>query len=258
MKLYKIFLIFFAAALLFSGSNAFLYAADISEGADEPAGAVLPSHKIGVKLTVILDGGDMTNEKRNNDILSRIESGIAAELRVIRDVAIVKKNADVEVIVIALFTFKFEPDENSSFMALSITAHNMYPSNRFGWADQFCPNKADAENYKNTIGAIDYQRLKSFAVSNLKKSLEGIGSELNLKCFKKIRTQRIAMAEEVRIKNIISWKMDRYKDWKSNKSMSILDEDLEKMGMTLEQLLKEFRDMEKAQKDRGEIDAPLQ
>jgi len=40
--------------------------------------------------------------------------------------------------------------------------------------------------------------------------------------------------------------------------MSILDEDLEKMGITFEQLLKEFRDMEKAQKAKGEIDAPLQ
>jgi len=258
MKVYKIFLIFFAVFFLLAGSNIVSHAAPVSGDALEAAEAAVASHKIGVRLTVLLDGGDMANEKRNNDILSRIESGIAAELRVLRDVVIVKKNADVEVIVIALFTFKFEPDENSSFMALSITAHNMYPSNRFGWADQFCPNKADAENYKNTIGAIDYQRLKSFAVSNLKKSLEGIGGELDLKCFKKIRAQRVAMAEEIRVKNIISWKMDRYKDWRANKSMSILDEDLEKMGMTLEQLLKEFRDMEKAQKDRGEIDAPLQ
>ncbi|HNY12015.1 MAG TPA: hypothetical protein PKK26_10530, partial [Candidatus Wallbacteria bacterium] len=88
--------------------------------------------------------------------------------------------------------------------------------------------------------------------------LEGIGGELNLKCFKKVREQKIELEQKARINNIISWKLERYKEWKSNQSMSILDEDLEKMGITFEQLLKEFRDMEKAQKAKGEIDAPLQ
>ncbi len=258
MKINKIFMILLAAAFLLNASYAVSYTADVSRDADYAAHGVVPANKIGVKLTVLLDGGDMANEKRNNDALNKIESCMALELRGVRDIVIVKKNADVEIIVTALFTFKFEPDDSSSFMAVSITAHNMYPSNSFGWIDQCVQNKSEAENYKNTIGAIEYQRLKSFSVSNIKKSLEGIGGELNLKCFKKVREQKIELEQKARINNIISWKLERYKEWKSNQSMSILDEDLEKMGITFEQLLKEFRDMEKAQKAKGEIDAPLQ
>lgn len=229
---------------------------------------------IKVKLTMTGDAGDLITEAQKKAFFEKLEQAMLRELRDLRDIQMVGKDADVELLVSALMTFKYENNDECTFVAMSVVAHNLYASNRFDWTVTHCPDPKEAGAIKNSVGTIDFHIIKSFPMFNMKKSVEGLAVQLDTKCFKKVRDlrteyekKRVAemrrlevekqkrlkkMEEEARVREIIEWKRSKYMEWKANKSMSMMDEELEKMGVTFEGLMREFREQEKREKENAE------
>jgi len=112
--------------------------------------------------------------------------------------------------------------------------------------------------------------LYSFHAPELKKNCEVIAAQLNDKLLSSIKESKRQLAikraaeekkqreeyeqllrkqnEMKKAEEIKTWKAKKYEEWKNNKSMSILDEELEAAGTTFEQLLKEFREADSAGK----------
>ncbi len=115
--------------------------------------------------------------------------------------------------------------------------------------------------FAESSGSLDAAR----KVTDLKKNCESLVSGFNERALAGVREAKIRAAarraaeekkrreeyelalkkqnELKKIEDIREWKLKKYSEWKSNRSMSILDEELEAAGMSFDELIKEFRDM---------------
>lgn len=241
----KLKAVIFLIALTFLNSPAAAIAEAGGE-ASRAAEAVSFSDKVRVRLEVAVEAFNL-DAKAAKALEKKIESHMLSAILKHTDAALADKNYDAVLSVRLKTAASFAGGENDSLYAMS------------------CAGSPAAGGGQSSV-----HELACFQMQELKKNCESAAASFGekvLACVKaaKIRQAAVRAAEEKKrreeyaaalkkqeearkAEDIKEWKKKKYEDWKSGRSMSILDEELEAAGVSFEQLIKEFKEMSAAER----------
>lgn|GEM_PF-4760163 len=209
------------------------------------------SEQVKLKISVTAEAFNM-DAKSREALSKKAEGYIFSSLLNHIEAALAGSTPDIELSVNLKMASAFSSDENLNLWSMSAAAVRVMPSG--------------PESHESPLL---FHELKGFQFSELKKRCEEISLSLGWHCSKilkerKILNERLAELKkreeeeyqrtlkkreaENSAREIAAWKAKKYQQWKGNSSMSILDEDLERAGITFEELLKEFKQMDKNEK----------
>jgi hypothetical protein len=186
-----------------------------ASGADGETGGALTA-KVKIKLSVAAEAFNC-DAKEKKALEKKIESYLMASILKKSDAAFADKNCDADISVRFKVAAAFSKNEQDHLCVMSVAA-------------------MAASSYKISGGgpALSMHEVLCLRMGDLNKNCDLIASMVN----------EIILAAVKNAKEIKDWKAKKYQQWKSNKSMSILDEELEAAQITFEQLLKEFKEMD--------------
>ncbi len=216
------------------------------------------SEKIRLNLSIKLDAFNY-DAKEKKILEKKIESYLLAAILKSADVVAAENNYDAGLSVCFKIAAAFSKNEADTLFVVSAAAYGRPYLKLSAAAEEASPSPALA-----------FHELYSFQAPELKKNCEIIAAQLNDKLLSAIKESKRQLAikraaeekkqreeyelllkkqnEMKKAEEIKTWKAKKYEEWKNNKSMSILDEELEAAGTTFEQLLKEFREADSAGK----------
>ncbi|HOT75418.1 MAG TPA: hypothetical protein PK467_06520 [Candidatus Wallbacteria bacterium] len=210
------------------------------------------SEKIRLNLSIKLDAFNY-DAKEKKILEKKIENCLLTAILKNADVVAAENNYDAGLSVCFKIAAAFSKNEADTLFVVSAAAY----------ARPYLKLNAVSDE-ASTSSALAFHELYSFQAPELKKNCEAIASQLNERLLSSIKESKRQMAikraaeekkqreeyelllkkqnEMKKAEEIKTWKAKKYEEWKNNKSMSILDEELEAAGTTFEQLLKEFRE----------------
>jgi hypothetical protein len=211
------------------------------------------AEKIRIKLDIAAEAFNLEAKDRKA-LEKKIESYLLTAILKSNDAALTDKNFDAQLSVRFKTAAAFSQNENDSLAIFSAAGSRAASAGAM-------ISGAQAEDSR----CLPFHELFCFPVGDLKKTCESAASAFNDKILAGVREAKIRAAarraaeekkrreeyeltlkkqnELKKIEDIREWKLKKYSEWKSNRSMSILDEELEAAGMSFDELIKEFRDM---------------
>lgn len=239
-------LYFFCALLLTAAVILPGFIASAAE-ADEEINRRLAA-KVKIKLSVSADAFNY-DAKEKTALGKKIENYLMTAILKNTAAAFVDKNCDADISVRFKVAAAFSKNEEDLLCVLSVAASAAASYQVSGGGpslsihELFCLRMCDLNKNCSLIASMVNENILS-AVKDAKK----IAAARRAAEEKKRRAEyELALKKQNEIKKaeeIKAWKAQKYQQWKSNKSMSILDEELEAAGITFEQLLKEFKEMD--------------
>ncbi len=206
--------------------------------------------KTKIKLTVAVDSF-MHENKESKILVKKIENYILTAILKNTDVVLADKNFDACLSIVFKTAAAFSKNEEECLCVISAAG---VPSSSFLSSHSFLDREV-AFHEMFSFKMLDIIRTCS-RIADLydEKVLSGIRESKKRAALRRAieeKTRREEYERELkkqrevrRIEEARAWKEEKYRQWKSNKSMSILDEELEAAGVTFEQLLKEFKEMD--------------
>lgn len=247
MTKYKPLFRFLAASFIIAAATFYFAAAQAAAPGDALA------EKVRIKLDIAAEAFNIEAKDRQA-LEKKIESFLLTAILKNTDAALTDKNFDAQLSVRFKTAAAFSRNENDSLVILSAAG------SRAATAGALI-SEAQAEGGPG----LPFHELLCFPMSDLKKNCESLVSGFNEKALAGVREAKIRAAarraaeekkrreeyelalkkqnELKKIEDIKEWKLKKYSEWKSNRSMSILDEELEAAGISFDELIKEFRDM---------------
>lgn len=209
-RLYFFCALILALAVIMPGFTASAAAAAAGEINDRLAA------KVKIKLSVASEAFNY-DAKEKKALEKKIESCLMTAILKKTDVVFADKNCDMDISVRFKVAAAFSKNEEDLLCVISVAA-------------------SAAASYEISGGgsALSMHEVFCLRMSDLNKNCALIASMVNENILNELKK-----AEKIK-----DWKVQKYQQWKSNKSMSILDEELEAAGITFEQLLKEFKEMD--------------
>ena len=247
MTKYKPVFRFLGAAFIMAAATFYFSASEAAVPGDVLA------EKVRIKLDIAADTFNL--EAKDRKVLEKkIESFLLTAILKSTDAALTDKNFDAQLSVRFKTAAAFSQNENDSLVILSAAGSRAVSAGAL-------IAEAQAEDAR----ALPFHELLCFPMTDLKKNCESVVSAFNDKTLAGVREAKIRSAarraaeekkrreeyelalkkqnELKKVEDIKEWKLKKYSEWKSNRSMSILDEELEAAGMSFDELIKEFRDM---------------
>ena len=215
MTKYKPMFRFLAAAFIMAAVTFYFAAAEAAAAGDVPA------EKVRIKLDIAAEAFNLEAKDRKA-LEKKIESYMLTAILKSTDAALTDKNFDAQLSVRFKTAAAFSQNENDSLVILS-AAGSLAGSAR----------SPIFESQADEARGFVFHELFCFPMDDLKENCESMVSGFNDKIVACVRAAKIRR----------EWKLKKYSEWKSNRSMSILDEELEAAGMSFDELMKEFRDM---------------
>ncbi len=204
--------------------------------------------KVKIKLSVASDAFNY-EVKEKKALEKKIESYLMTAILKNTDAAFADKNCDADISIRFKVAAAFSKNEEDLLCVMSVAASAaasyeiMSGGPALSMHEVFCLRMCDLNKNCALIASMVNENILS-AVKDAKKRAAALRAAEE----KKRRAQyELALKKQNEIKKaeeIKDWKTQKYQQWKSNKSMSILDEELEAAGITFEQLLKEFKEMD--------------
>ncbi len=204
--------------------------------------------KVKIKLSVAVEAFNY-DAKEKKALEKKIESFLMTSILKHADAVFTDKNCDAGISVRFKVAAMFSKDEQQHLCVISAAASPAASYEIAGGElrpslhEVFCLRMGDLNKNCDLIASMVNDNMLS-AVKDAKKRAAARRAAEEKKRREEYELALKKQNEMKKAEEIKEWKAKKYQQWKSNKSMSILDEELEAAQITFEQLIKEFKEMD--------------